>query len=54
MSALFTLNAGVMSVFGPKRRFAASQRYVRSSGVKPTCQDSSTDATDRNVWSARA
>ena len=31
---------------GPKRQFAASQPYVRKSGVKPTCQDSSTDAFD--------
>src|SRR5579859_5818519 len=33
-----------MSAFGAKRRLAASQPYVRRSGVKPTCQDSSTDA----------
>ena len=35
-----------MTVIGPKRRFAASQRYVRSPGVKQTCQDSPTDAID--------
>jgi hypothetical protein len=33
-----------MSQAGPKRQFAASQPYVRSRGVKPTCHDSSTDA----------
>ena len=38
-----------MSLIGPKRQFVASQRYVRSSGVKPTCRDSSTDAFDPNA-----
>ena len=34
------------SATGPKCRFAASQRHVRESGEKPTCQDNPTDAID--------
>ena len=40
-----------MSHIGPKRRFAASQSYVRSSGVKPTCRHRSNDAIGPKVTS---